>query len=111
VAQDGSLRVIRRRGDEVELGAVQPLKEGAPLHGEVVSLKPRREFPLLCDVEVHYSTARQNAGGEARVPARSTQTDTGGGARRKGPPQVANNAYRANWDAIWNASRKPDSLN
>src|ERR1044071_1235504 len=55
VTPEGEVHIIRRRGDQLEAGALQPLREGAPIRGEVVSLKPRPSFPLLCDVEVHYS--------------------------------------------------------
>ncbi len=49
---DGDLRIIRKRDDQLELGMVRPLKQGTPITGEVVSLTPRPEFPLLCDVKV-----------------------------------------------------------
>ena len=46
------LRVIRKRRERIELALVKPLVQGVPITGEVVSLKPRPEFPLLCDVKV-----------------------------------------------------------
>lgn len=91
ITADGAVHVIRRRGDQLEAGALQPLKEGAPIQGEVVSLRPRESFPLLCDVETVY-----------RPPAAPAQ--------RKGPAQVATDVYRDNWDSIW-SSKKSTSLN
>lgn len=91
VSEDGSVHVIRKRGEQLEAGALQPLREGAPIQGEVVSLRPRQGFPLLCDVDVHY-----------KPPAPP--------ARRKGPAQVATDTYRDNWDSIW-SRKKSESLN
>jgi hypothetical protein len=86
--EDGAgLRIIRRREDRLEFGAVRPLKEGAPIAGEVVSLTPRPEFPLLCDVKVEYAP-----------PASDTAEAT---PSRHGPAQVATDRYRENWDRIW----------
>jgi hypothetical protein len=61
-----------------------------------VSLRPREGFPLLCDVDVHYTPPKP-----AVKPAR---------ARRKGPAQVATDTYRDNWDSIW-SHKKSESLN
>ncbi len=93
VDPDGSVHVIRRRGDRLEAGALQPIREGAPIRGEVVALKPRKSFPALCDVEVLYQPPAQ--------PAAASDAPT---APRKGPAQIATASYRANWDSIW--SRK-----
>lgn len=95
VSEDGSVHVIRKRGEQLEAGALQPLREGAPIQGEVVSLRPRQGFPLLCDVDVHYKPPAPAA------PAL---------ARRKGPAQVATDTYRDNWDSIW-SRKKSESLN
>lgn len=95
VGADGSVHVLRKRGDTIEAGALAPVREGAPIHGELVSLKPRANFPLLCDVQVHYAPPK---------PAAPRAQ------RRKGPAQVATDTYRDNWDSIW-AGKKPDALN
>src|SRR3954469_3173806 len=92
VAPDGTVHVIRRRGDQLEAGALSPLKEGAPIQGEVLSLRPRENFPLLCDVDVLY-TPPAAAQPVAAQPAARPQ-------RRKGPAQVATDEYRDNWDSI-----------
>jgi hypothetical protein len=95
VGPDGkSLRVLRARDDRIELGSVEPLEEGRPIHGEVIRLRPRQEFPLLCDVEVQY---RPEAA-ESKAPARS------------GPPLVASESYRDNWELIWAKKRRKREL-
>jgi hypothetical protein len=98
VGADGSVHVLRKRGDTIEAGALAPVREGAPIHGELVSLKPRANFPLLCDVQVHYA------------PPASAKPAAPRPQRRKGPAQVATDTYRDNWDSIW-AAKKPDALN
>lgn len=90
VSEDGQgLEVIRRRGESVEAGTVRRLEQGKPIHGEVVRLKPRPDSPMVCDVEVE-------------VPAREGSR----AASSSGPPQVATETYRKNWDAIYGQSRK-----
>ena len=96
--EDGAgLRIIRRREDRIEFGAVRPLKEGAPIVGEVVSLTPRPEFPLLCDVKVQYSAPV--AHNDSAQPS------------RHGPAQVATDSYRENWDRIWKKKPKAELSN
>ncbi len=84
-AGDG-LRVIRKREDVIEIGEIRPVQEGRPLHGDLVKLKPRAEHDRLFDVEVMVS--REELGEKASLG-------------HAGPAQVANAAYRANWDAIF----------
>lgn len=102
VTPEGEVHIIRRRGDQLEAGALSPLREGAPISGEVVSLKPRPSFPLLCDVQTLYTPPP--AAAKSEVPPAPA-------ARRKGPAQVATESYRANWDSIWSSSKKGDALN
>ena len=94
------MHVIRRRGDQLEAGALQPLREGMPIQGEVVSLRPRESFPLLCDVDVLYTPPA------TATPPKSAARPV----RRKGPAQVATDDYRDNWDSIW-SRKKTDALN
>jgi len=98
-ADGEGLSILRQKGDRVELGALKPLKEGVPIHGEVVTLKPRPEFPLLCDVDVNYTPPEQ----VADVAKRSDEA-------RRGPAQVASESYRENWDAIWSRPAKKREL-
>lgn len=87
VTEDGrGLQVLRQRNDQVETGAIRPLEQGKPIQGEVVSLAPRKEHPLLCDVKVE-------------VPALATEPRES--RSHSGPAQVASDRYRRNWDAIW----------
>jgi len=61
VTPDGEgLKILRARGDRLELGAIRPLREGAPITGEVVTLRPRANFPALCDVETHFKPEEAN---------------------------------------------------
>jgi hypothetical protein len=101
VAADGTVHVIRRRGDQLEAGALQPLREGVPIQGEVLSLRPRENCPLLCDVDVLYTPPAVAKPAAQPAPRQ---------ARRKGPAQVATNEYRDNWDSIW-SGKKSDALN
>ncbi len=96
-ADGEGLRIIRRRDDRIELGAVMPLKEGVPITGEVVTLTPRAESPLLCDVKVQYSSPA----------ARNDLAESS----RHGPAQVATDRYRENWDRIWTKEPNPELSN
>lgn len=92
---DGAgLKILRSRNDSLEAGVLRPLVDGRAIAGEVVTLEPRKEFPLLCDVKVEL---------DAR-PQTPTPAPT-----RHGPAQVATDDYRRNWDAIWKR-RSDDDL-
>lgn len=101
--QDGDVAVIRSRFGQVEAGVLAPLREGQPLHGEVVSLKPRPEHPRLCDVKVE--VPRVTAAKATSTPAPEAKP----APARKGPPKVSTAAYRQNWDQIWahGSTREP----
>lgn len=73
-------RVLRKREERLEVGAIRPVEEGKPLQGELVSLRPREGTPLY-DVEVQYAPPRAHAG----------------------PARVSTDAYRSGWDAIFGA--------
>jgi hypothetical protein len=77
------LQILRQRSHDrpLEMGTLRPLREGRPIDGEVISLRPRKDMPLLCDVKV-----------ELDDPRRGTSD---------GPPQVATDGYRRGWEAIW----------
>jgi hypothetical protein len=92
VSEDGQkLAVLRAREDRVEAGVVSKVKEGEPLHGELVRLTPHEDFPLLCDVDVELPKQHKLEHG--------------------GPAQVATDRYRANWDAIWSKKKPSSQLN
>jgi hypothetical protein len=102
VTEDGEgLRVIRRRGEALEAGAVRPLREGKPIHGELVKLHPRPECPLLCDIEVELPRPLA-ADGDRSTPKPTERRAMQVSERSsRGPAQVASELYRQNWDAIW----------
>ncbi len=88
--EDGQgYRVIRQRGGEIEVGAVRPLEEGKPIHGEIVRLKAREDSPVLFDVDVQHGIT----------------------APRAGPAQVATEKYRQGWDSIFARNPSPSELN
>ena len=83
-------RVLRLRDSNVEVGEIRSMREGAPIHGEVVKLSQRKEHERLFDVEV-------------LVPSPEPPALTDG---RSGPAQVATEAYRANWEMIFGGNDK-----
>ncbi len=94
-ADGAGLRILRARDNHLEVGAIRPIREGMPITGELVTLRPRAEFPALCDVEVQYrpppSPASDRQEARAALP-------------HAGPAQVASEDYRKNWDVIWSGS-------
>lgn len=90
--EDGEgIRALRSRPKKLELAEIRPVKEGKPIMsgGEVVRLQQREENPLLYDVEVQH-----------REPAPKTHTD------HAGPPRIASQEYRNNWEAIFGKPRR-----
>jgi hypothetical protein len=108
VSEDGeSFAVLRARDDRLEAGVMRKVKDGEPLHGELLRLTPRPESPLVCDVEVQYAPPSQVAAthdGAADVQQARKLT-------HGGPAQVATSSYRANWDAIWSKPVKANQPN
>ncbi len=82
--------VLRLREGRMEAGQIRSLEQGKPIVGEVVTLRPRKEAPNVCDVEVEHDVS---------PPKRETNR----------PAQVANANYRENWDVIWKR-RDPEQL-
>ncbi len=94
VTPDGEgLQILRARDNRLELGLIRPLREGAPITGEVVTLRPRPNAPALCDVEVHVKAPQAAATDDRQAPRAALA--------HPGPAQVATDDYRRNWDAIW----------
>jgi hypothetical protein len=87
--------VLRLRESAIEVGQIRNLREGAPVHGDVVKLVPRKEHERLFDVEVLVEGPKQ-----AEAEARG----------RTGPAQVTTDAYRANWDAIFGERKERGTL-
>ena len=83
------VHILRRRSEDapVEAGVMEPLTEGRPITGEVISLKQRKDMPLLFDVKTELE------GREADGRDGETTGDR--------PARVATDSYRRGWDAIW----------
>jgi hypothetical protein len=94
-SEDGGMHVLRSREDRIESGVMRPLEQGRPIHGEVVKLKQRPECPLLFDAETQLA--------DAGKPAPESRASNG-------PAQVASDAYRKNYDAIWGRAKRPSEL-
>jgi len=92
-ADGDGVHVIRAREERIETGELRNVVEGKPITGELVSLKPRKDNPRICDV-----TDSFKAPAEAKAE------------KGKGPAQVATQAYRDNWEGVF-ASRKRADLN
>jgi hypothetical protein len=84
--------VLRKRGEQVETGAIRPSEEGKPIVGELVKLSPREEQGLY-DVEVLHDGR----------PARD--------GARDGPAQVASDGYRAGWARLFAKSKSKAAAN
>jgi hypothetical protein len=98
-ADDGDgYKILRQRGRRpLEAGMLRPMKSGRAIADEVVHLEPRKESPLLFDVETDEELSSPEA-----LAAR---------ASRGGPPQVATEKYRRGWDAIWGTKPRSSALN
>lgn len=105
VTADGGYQILRRRGETLEFGSVHPLREGQPLNGEVVALKPRKDFPQVCDVQTIYRSPELGRNDTA-APALAARAHVS-----KGPAQVSSDSYRDNWDTIWSRPKKNDAPN
>lgn len=97
-ADQRGVMVLRKRDDRVEVGEVRPLEHGKSLGGDLVKLVPRAGQPRVCDVETTFSA-------EERLAAtRGADHDTDRMVARRsqhGPPQVATQRYRDNWETIY----------
>jgi hypothetical protein len=92
---ENGTHILRRRSEDapIEAGVLRPLQSGKPIEGEVISLSPRPDAPLMFDVKSEIPSP---------YPA-ARATD--------GPAQVANDAYRKGWDAVWGRRRRDRSIN
>ncbi len=105
--EDGQgLRVVRAREDRIETGEVRPLRDGQPVTGDIVTLKPREKTPWLCDVEVQHEQRSKVAANDTAALAPLARPT------RHGPAQVATEEYRDNWESIFGgAGGRDQSLN
>jgi hypothetical protein len=83
------IHILRRRSEDapVEAGVMEPLAEGRPITGEVVSLEQRKDLPFLFDVKTVLE--------DQHADRKSSETSS------DGPARVATDSYRKGWDAIW----------
>lgn len=98
VGKDGDgLHILRRRSEEapIEAGLLRPMREGKPIQGEVVSLTQREDLPMVFDVKSEFTNGL------------ATDERPSG----DGPAQVASEAYRKGWDAVWGPRRRDRSIN
>jgi hypothetical protein len=97
------VHIIRRRAEDapIEAGLLQPLVEGKPITGELISMRRREDAPFLFDVK-----------SELAAPSSDSSSSEGSTGR---PAKVATDSYRKGWDAIWggraNPSRRPGRSN
>jgi hypothetical protein len=110
--KDGlGLGVIRAREERLEIGTMRPLEEGKSIYGEVVKLTPRSEMPLLFDAETQFVSKEPSVATSDSAPPPAQARQAAQNTAAAGPPQVASDTYRKNWDAIWNRSpAKRDKL-
>ena len=94
---DGT-HILRRRSETapIEAGVLRPLREGKPIDGEVVTLTPRGDAPMLFDVKSELPDPHPE-----RVPRPTNE----------GPVQVATDAYRKGWDAMWGRRHRNTDIN
>jgi hypothetical protein len=76
-------QVLRQRGERIEVGEIRTMREGQPIHGELVRLTPRKESERLFDVDVLLDAPKPQP--------------------RNGPARVATDRYRRNWETIFGA--------
>ena len=86
------VHIIRRRDENapIEAGLLQPLVEGKPITGELISMRRREDAPFLFDVK------SELAAPSADSSSSSSETQSSGR-----PSKVATDSYRKGWDAIW----------
>lgn len=110
--EDGkALSIVRVAEDKVSIGELREMKEGQPIHGEVVKLSRRPEHERLYDVEVLARAAHAGAGRkEADTDAQSEEAK-GLITPRKGPSKVASDAYRSGWDLVFGRRAAKDQKN
>lgn len=106
---DGSgVRVVRARPERVEIGTMRPLENGRPIDGEVVRVNPHPEWPYLYEVETEFVAPQADTDAKEAPPVSKAKAapHAARAPRSNGPPQVASDAYRRNWDAIWDRPTK-----
>lgn len=98
-----AIKVLRKRGGKVEGGLVRAAEPGRPVMGDLVRLKPRPEFPILCDVETLYEFDRASHGPSTHPlpPPADAEAPRSGATGHPGPPRVVTDAYRRGWERVF----------
>lgn len=98
------LHILRRRSEEgpIEAGLLRPMRQGKPIVGEVVTLTPRQDLPMVFDVKSEFSPDNPLAPDGEQGNDRPASD---------GPAQVASDAYRKGWDAVWGSRRRDRTIN
>lgn len=99
-ADGHGVHVLRAREERLEAGELRSLTPGKPITGEVVSLQPRKDNARICDVTESYTP-----------PSAPPASAAGSSGSRKGPAQVATQAYREHWDEVFASRPPPSQLN
>jgi len=99
----GNLRVLRKKSDRIELGALRPVQDGRSIDGELVKLTPRPEAPILFDSETLYAPPRR---APESADARPTEAPREPRLSADGPAQVASDAYRSSWNRIFGSGKR-----
>jgi hypothetical protein len=94
------IRVVRKREETLELGELRPMREGQPIHGDVVRLTQREEHKLLFDCEVLVPAPHKE-----ELPPKPTDVAEPRQLAHKGPARVTSDAYRGGWDVIFGNKR------
>jgi len=108
------IRVLRKRDDTIELGELRPMREGQPIHGDVVRLTQRSEHAMLYDCEVMVPAQKPRELPAAEKAEKTEKVDAASApaaASHKGPARVTSEAYRGGWDAIFGGRRGSNQAN
>ncbi len=85
-------QILRATRQGLEVGELRPTKEGEPVQGELVRLTKLPQSDRLFEAEVLLPDPRDKRHGH-------------------GPPQVATEAWRNNWEAIFGSRTKTELPN
>ncbi|HEX2679478.1 MAG TPA: hypothetical protein VHM19_22660 [Polyangiales bacterium] len=102
--EDGQgAQLLRLRDGQLSAGEIRPVKEGQAItHSEVVRLHPIDESNRVCSVEVLHAPSASTS-----EPSQETDERSERATPRTRPARVTSSSYRKNYDAIFDAKKKP----